>query len=203
MVKLEGIYKRDKKIGHEVLLNEKGLEVFMGNGKKEKFFDGIDEEIDFSLFLHHIRWVRKNRLPGYSFINIKPSTLVRYKKEIPYAVKGRIVIEIREDHIDSGDIGQIIELRENFPFLLSIDDFGRGSSNLDRIVKLRPNFIKLDMSLFDGLKDLVRFTHFLSNYSSDSILIAEKVENEDLYRISNGAGIPLWQGWYEKKLLKK
>lgn len=200
MVKVEGIYKGLEKIGQEILLDDKGFELIVGNGKKEKFFDRLDEDIDFSLFLHHVNWVHESGIEGYSFINLKPSTLVKYGAEIIKAVKGKVVIEVREDYMSDKEIEEIIRIRSNFPFLLSIDDFGRRSSNLDRIAFLRPNFVKIDMSLFESTKDLVYFASFLRNYSGGSVLIAEKVEDEKVYRMARGAGIEMWQGYYEREL---
>ncbi len=203
MVKVEGIYRGLERVGQEVLLDEKGFEIIVGNGRKEKFFDRLDEDIDFSLFLHHVNWVYENGIGGYSFVNLKPSTLVKYGGEIIRAIKGKIVIEVREDHMGDKEIEEVVRIRSNFPFLLSIDDFGRRSSNLDRIALLEPNFVKVDMTLFRDAKELVYFTSFLRSYSVRSVLIAEKVEDEKVYRMARGAGIELWQGYYERDLLKE
>lgn len=200
MVKVEGIYRGFERVGQEVLLNERGFEVIIGNGRKEKFFERLDEEIDFSLFLHHVKWIRENRIGGYSFVNIKPSTLLRYREEITLAIDGKIVVEVREDHMSDEEIKELVKFRGNFPFLLSIDDFGRRSSNLDRIAFLKPNFVKVDMTLFRSPKEVIHFVSFLRNYSERSVLIAEKVESEEVFRAVKGAGIDLWQGWYEKKI---
>ena len=203
MVKVEGIYKGLEKIGQEVLLDGKGFELIFGSGKKEKFFESIDEDIDFSLFMHHVNWIQTNRLSGYSFVNLKPSTLIKYSREILRVIKGKIVVEMREDHMDNRELERIIRIRSDFPFLLSLDDFGRKSSNLDRIAHLNPNFVKIDLSLFSSGRDLVYFVNFLRSYSRSSVLIAEKVENERHYRMIKGAGIKLWQGFYEKSLEKE
>jgi len=200
MVKVEGIYRGGERIGQELLLNERGFELIVGNGNKNKFFDSIDEDIDFSLFLHHIRWAREMNLRGFIFVNIKPTTLIKYRKEIREIVKGKVVIELREDFVRGELFGEIVNFRKEFPFLLSLDDFGRGSSNLDRVAMLLPNFIKLDMSLVKSVKDLANLVHFLRNFAKGSLFIAEKVEDEKVYRTARSVGIELWQGWYERKL---
>ena len=59
MIKIEGIYKGKEKIGRELLLDEQVFDVILGNGKKTRFFDTIDEDIDLSLFAFHANFVRK------------------------------------------------------------------------------------------------------------------------------------------------
>ena len=201
MVKVEGIYRDTEKIGQEVLTDEKRFEVFMKNGNKDRFFRSIDEDIDFSLFIHHVNWARSSRMRGYFFINIKPSTLVKYSKEIVHILDGKIVVEIREDFLTDEEVEVIKNLRRDFPFLLSIDDMGRGASNLDRIKELLPNFIKIDIKIIESVSQLTFFVSFLREFAPQSILIAEKVETEKDYRMVKGAGIELWQGWYERECL--
>ncbi len=203
MVKIEGIYKGKERIGQELLADEKHFHVLMGNGNKEKFFQSIGEDIDFSLFMHHVKWARESNLGGYFFINVKPSTLVRYVDNIVHILSQKIVIEIREDALEERDIEKIKEIRKDFPFLLSIDDMGRGASNLDRVSELSPNFIKLDMEVIrkTPVSHLTLLVNFLRGFAPQSVLIAEKVETEQEYRMIKGAGIEIWQGWYERKCI--
>ena len=199
MVKVEGIYRGKERFGQEILTDEKSFHVLMGNGNKEKFFQSLDEDIDFSLFIHHVNWAKKSNLGGFFFINIKPSTLVKYAREVIHVLSGKVVVEIREEVLSDDEIEEIKKLRADFPFLLSIDDMGRGASNLDRVGELSPNFIKLDMKIVKGVAQLTLLVNFLKEFSPSSVLIAEKVETEREYRMVRGAGIKLWQGWYERK----
>lgn len=199
-MKVEGIYRDREKIGQEVLTDEKRFEVFMKNGNKERFFRSIDEGIDFSLFIHHVNWAKRSRMRGYFFINLKPSTLVKYSREIVHVLDRKIVVEIREDFLTDEEVEIIKRLREDFPFLLSIDDMGKGASNLDRVRELLPNFIKLDIKIIGSVSQLTFFVSFLREFAPRSILIAEKVETEKDYRMIRGVGIKLWQGWYERQL---
>ncbi|HIQ31826.1 MAG TPA: EAL domain-containing protein [Aquifex aeolicus] len=198
MVKVEGIYKGFCRVGQELLLDERGFSLIAGN--KEKFFSGLDEDIDFSVFLRHVKWIEENEPEGYTFINLKPATFIRYYREIGEVVKGKVVVELREDHITERELEKIVYIREEFPFLLSLDDFGRSSSNLDRLIALKPNFVKIDMSLFSDSGSLLTFTNFLRSYSGQAVLVAEKVETERELRMARGAGIELWQGYLERDL---
>jgi len=82
--------------------------------------------------------------------------------------------------------------------LLSIDDFGRRSSNIDRLKLLKPNFIKIEVNMFDRIS-LVNLINFISAYHP-CIIIAEKVENEGLLRLARAAGVKYWQGYLERYL---
>ena len=200
MVKVEGVYRDFERVGQEVLLDEKGFELLAGDGKKEKLFEGLDEDIDFSLFLHHVNFVREKGFSGYTFVNLKPSTLIKYSREIMKVIRGKVVVEIREDHVGDRELEEIKRMRENFPFLLSLDDFGKKSSNLDRVLHLKPNFIKVDVSLFESRLDFLNFVNFLSSYSGGAVLIAERVETKEQFKMVRSAGIRFWQGWFEREL---
>lgn len=198
-MKLEGIYKGLKRIGYEVLLNERGFEALLGHGNKDRLFNRIDEDIDLAVFLHHVNWANSHNLQGYVFINIKPSTLVKYYREIASSLKGKVVLEIREDFITDQELETLRRIRDDYKLLLSLDDVGKGASNIDRIKALRPNFIKIEIKLFDNVRILFGFVSLLKEIHNCH-LIAEKVENEQLFRMVRGAGIELWQGFYEKEL---
>ena len=197
MVKVEGIYKGFRRIGQEALLDEKGLELLFSNGSKERFFDKIDEEIDLAVFLHHVNWAHTHNLQGYTFVNIKPSTLIKHHEDIMANLKGKIVLELREDFITDKDLLRLKEIREEYKFLLSLDDVGKGASNIDRIKALKPNFVKVEVQLFDNAKTLFGFVSLLRDIHNCH-LIAEKVENDKHFRMIRGAGIEMWQGYYEK-----
>lgn len=200
MVKLEGIYRGEKRIGYEVLLRDGSIPIISSNGNKEKLFETLSPELDLTLFLHHANWARENKGPSdYIFINIKPQTIVMYWDEVLNAVNGRIVIELREDWISEKDMERLVELRKEHMFLLSLDDFGRQSSNVERVVTLSPNFIKVDISLFNSTLALFKLTDFLRSVQGCHI-IAEKVEDERHFRMIKGAGIEMWQGYYEKQV---
>ena len=203
MVKVEGIYRGIEKVGQELLLDERGFEIILGNGRKDRFFDLIDEDMDLSLFIHHANWAVSRKPNGkYTFINLKPQTLIKHFETIISFLSGKVVVELREDLMSDKELRIIQDLRREVPFLLSIDDFGRGASNLDRVISLQPNFVKVDVSLFNTPLGLMKAVELL-NHHTRAVLIAEKVENEKIFRMIRGAGMELWQGWYEKELMKK
>lgn len=197
--KLEGVYKNIEKVGQELLCNW----INLPSNYREQFFRATPEDFDLECFMGHLNYTKKHNLQGFTFINIKPRTLLLYYKEIFAVVDRKVVIELREDWMDKHEVKEIVHIRKHFPFLLSIDDFGTGASNFDRVKELQPNFLKLEFSLFRGSpKDLVHFVGFLKEYTN-AILIAEKIETEEDFRLMKSSGLEWWSGYYEKELLKK
>lgn len=192
MMKLEGIYRHSEVAGYEVLFESLELPL---NGKKEKFFEKIDEEVDFMIFKKHLEKTRG--IKGLRFLNLKPSTLIKYSEEIVELIDARTVIELREDYASEEEIRKIKEIREKYPFLLSIDDFGKQASNFDRLMILEPNFVKVEINLFDR-KTLWQLVSILKTYPVK--LIAEKVETENQWKMVRSFGFDFWQGYYSQNL---
>ncbi|MCH7848750.1 MAG: EAL domain-containing protein [Planctomycetes bacterium] len=65
----------------------------------------------------------------------------------------RIVLEITE-RADHGEFDNLdlrsLELRE-LGYQIALDDVGAGTSGLNRIMSLRPNWLKLDIELISGI----------------------------------------------------
>ena len=99
---------------------------------------------------------------------------------------------------DSG-LERLAEIRKEYMFLLSIDDFGVKASNIDRIRLLEPNFIKLDVRLFRNTRELFDLVIFLRDISGAS-LVAECVESEEHLRMVRAAGIEFWSGFYGNRM---
>lgn len=89
----------------------------------------------------------------------------------------------------------------NQGFLIAIDDFGAGYSNLRAIAELQPDFIKLDMSLVRGINEKPVMRELVETFLSfaqktHSQLVAEGVETQDELEILINLGIPLAQGYF-------
>lgn len=96
-----------------------------------------------------------------------------------------IIIEILESEVDDITVLKkfVNEYRE-LGFMIALDDFGAGFSNWDRIVSLRPDLIKLDRSIIDGIENdfykqevarsITRLAH-----NTGSMVIAEGIETEE------------------------
>ncbi len=98
---------------------------------------------------------------------------------------GNIVIEINEAQIqDNATLKNFADTYRKMGFMVALDDVGTGFSNLDRIMLVRPDIIKVDMSIVRNIQS----DHFkqgvfkslvsLSN-KIGTLVVAEGVESEE------------------------
>jgi len=146
------------------------------------------------------------------FMNCSPSVFAdeRFADEFQSSVQrtpgltpGRVVLEITErteqGHFE-GLARQVRLLRER-GFQIAIDDVGAGTSGLNRIMRLRPNWLKLDRDLIESIdkdrvkQNLIRFLVHFARLSGVQI-IAEGVERSEELAILMDLGIVHAQGYY-------
>jgi diguanylate cyclase (GGDEF)-like protein len=105
----------------------------------------------------HLENARKS-LPddAWLFLNILPATFIAedYADQLAGLVRTvglepeRVVLEILESHGGSVDeMSRAAALYRAHGFLIAVDDFGAGQSNLDRLLRIRPDLVKLDGEL--------------------------------------------------------
>ncbi|MCG9784991.1 EAL domain-containing protein [Vibrio brasiliensis] len=115
----------------------------------------------------------------------------------------RLGIEVLESE-QIKDFGRMAEICSHFKKLgvrLMVDDFGSGYSNLDEIIRLEPDIIKLDGSLIKTIdKDekqrqitaqLVKLCQVLNAKT-----VAEFVHNGEVCNIAESLGVDYLQGFY-------
>jgi EAL domain-containing protein (putative c-di-GMP-specific phosphodiesterase class I) len=96
-----------------------------------------------------------------------------------------IIIEILESEVE--DINVLVEFVQQYRaqgFMIAMDDFGAGFSNWDRIIRLKPDIIKLDMSIIrdidsDFLKQEVARSLIKLSHNTGSLVVAEGIETEE------------------------
>jgi EAL domain-containing protein (putative c-di-GMP-specific phosphodiesterase class I) len=87
---------------------------------------------------------------------------------------------------------------------VSIDDFGTGSSSLEKLSQLPFNELKIDRSFIQGItteqkdKNIVRSICGLAKSLNISI-VAEGVEDEETFSLLEEYGINLAQGYFIDK----
>lgn len=140
---------------------------------------------------------------GYLAINISASWIdhVTDLKALPTLQmldklnidRSRIIIEITESHCDLDKIAAVVREYRKHDLKVAIDDFGAGFSQLERIMAIRPDILKLDMRLFKqaakgGIANEV--VHLLNRLSMRTAcrIVCEGVEtdNEFFYALSCG-----------------
>ncbi len=115
----------------------------------------------------------------------------------------RLGLEVLESE-QIKDYGRMIEVCDHFRALgarIIVDDFGSGYSNIDEIIKLEPQIIKLDGSLIRNIdKDqkqrniasqLVRLCQVFNAQT-----VAEFVHNQQVCEIAEQMGVDYLQGYY-------
>ncbi len=151
----------------------------------------------------------QNRSDCFS-INLAPQDFMSERTliHLEQAIKSmdnpsRVGLEVLETE-QIKDYGRMIEVCNHFRSLgasIIIDDFGCGYSNIDEIIKLEPQVIKLDGSLIRNIdtdlkqrkiaQQLVKLCQVLNAKT-----VAEFVHNEEVCRISEDMGIDYLQGFY-------
>lgn len=114
----------------------------------------------------------------------------------------RIVLEISEhDAIENFEIfREAMRYYSDIGFAVAIDDTGSGYSSLEAVVELRPNYLKLDISLIQQIQDnalkqeLVRGLISLAQRMNSQV-IAEGVETVEELKMLLDLGVPLGQGY--------
>ena len=117
--------------------------------------------------------------------------------------KQQIVFEILEsDYITDYTLLEefIVKYREQ-GIQIAIDDFGTGYSNFAHILKIRPNYIKIDGSLiknintekssYELVKSIIDFSKALNIK-----VIAEFVHSAEVYKTVLELGVDEFQGFY-------
>ncbi len=125
-----------------------------------------------------------------------------------YGVKrSKIVIEITEtiNGISESVLTQIIKNFSDAGFLVSLDDFGSGFSNLNSLVVSDFDEIKIDMKIVDGIhkdkkcKALAQVAITLCENLNHLTSVAEGVEEKEQHDILCEMGCSIGQGFYYAK----
>ena len=113
----------------------------------------------------------------------------------------QVVIEINESVVGNTEaLIEFVNIHRKLGFLIALDDLGTGQSNLQRVSQLRPNVIKLDRSLIDGIEqnffqqETVKSLTHLSR-SIGCLVLAEGIETLGELDSCAGLGVDLFQGY--------
>ena len=124
-------------------------------------------------------------------------------KKITNEDKSRVVFEILEsDYIsDYTLLEEFISKYRKQGIKIAIDDFGTGYSNFAHILKIRPNYIKIDGSLvkniysdknsYEMVKSIIDFSKALNIR-----VIAEFVHSKEVFESLISLGVDEFQGFY-------
>jgi EAL domain-containing protein (putative c-di-GMP-specific phosphodiesterase class I) len=146
---------------------------------------------------------------GILFLNVLPSTILN--PNFPSFVKTimnekllssqQIVFEITEQEAtDFESIKNIINFLRKFGLSIAIDDFGNGFLDVQKIIEIEPEYIKLDRYFSQELsrsvkkQDVIKFLlEYCQKFNID--LILEGLETTDDIEVSKMIGVNYGQGF--------
>lgn len=115
---------------------------------------------------------------------------------------GNIAIEIVESAVKSKKkLLSFVSLCRRLGFLIVLDDFGADNSNMNRLSGVRPDIIKIDRNLIDGISGdyykqaIVKSIISLAS-KTGALSLAEGVETIDDVIKSHELGADLFQGFF-------
>lgn len=178
---------------------------FIELSKKFKLYPEITKSIIKKAF-HDFEHMDVNFSINFSYIDIHNPKILEYfyntLEENKQTAK-RLTIEILEtENIDSYE--ELLNFRDKikkYGCKLAIDDFGAGYSNWINILKLKPDYIKLDGSLIEDLllnKDNISLVQTIVSFAKTNNIktIAEYVSSAELAVLVNELGIDFSQGFH-------
>jgi len=119
---------------------------------------------------------------------------------------GSLVLEITESFVmeDPLEAMKILSHLSNMGISLSIDDFGTGYSSLAYLQKLPVNELKIDKSFVMGMIDSADSTNIVRSiidlaHNLGLEVVAEGVENQDVWDKLEAMGCEVAQGFYMSK----
>lgn len=112
----------------------------------------------------------------------------------------RIIIEINESYADIGKLKEIVKRYRKQGLRVALDDFGSGASQLERVLAIHPDIIKIDLQLFKkatkgGIaSDIVHMLTRLGKRTGCQI-ICEGVETDAEFLFGLNCGAQIMQGY--------
>ncbi len=172
---------------------------------------GLLFNLDRAARLKAIEEVDLHELSGNVFINFNPSSIydpVYCLRSTMQAIENsalepeNIVFEVVEsDSTDEKQLAKILSHYREAGFRVALDDLGAGYGSLTRLARLRPDFVKLDMELVQGV-DTDPYLAVVSAkilglaHALDVRVVAEGVETEAQYHWLLAHGADYLQGYY-------
>lgn len=160
--------------------------------------------------LHMLNYLHLPEPRGLLFLNVHPKLLVSVNAHgkvfervlhIHSLPTHEVVIEVLESAVEVEK--QLTEAIDNYRdrgYRIAIDNFGARRSNMDRLWRLTPDYIKLDQSVIREAEHSARVRRVLPKLIEivtelGAQPIVEGVENETQQRIALDSGATLLQGY--------
>ncbi|OGS92801.1 MAG: diguanylate phosphodiesterase [Gallionellales bacterium GWA2_59_43] len=209
------IFRPDgKTVGHEALLRASFLEhddvkpeAAFADALKENRLVQFDRLVRVVHLLNHARSFPEHEL---LFLNVHPQLLTSvgdhgrtFEQILHYysVPTSRVVIEIRESEVeDEARLAEAIGNYRNLGYRIAVDDFGAAHFNPERVLRLRPDIVKLDGALIAAAEQASEaadsFKRLVAKFRDAGIQVAvEGIETERQLEIARKSGTDLLQGF--------
>jgi EAL domain-containing protein (putative c-di-GMP-specific phosphodiesterase class I)/CheY-like chemotaxis protein len=165
---------------------------------------GVGIELELAAASRALSHVKQLPKPARLAVNLSPEAICSEQvfetfERIPLE---RVIVEVTEQTriLDEDRFHSTIAGWRSEGLLLAVDDVGAGFSGLNRVVDLRPDFIKLDLALTQGIAvDQVRraLVGTLATFAEgiDTAVIAEGIESDAQIAGLLELGVELGQGY--------
>ena len=177
--------KEGKVFGYEALARTPTLSVsdYLAFGKSFSFVERVCK-------FYAVKFA-KERLKGdfYLFLNLSPSSLAKPYREVERVLSileihdfpaSRVVLEITEsEKLDAEKGEEFVKALKSCGIKVALDDFGKGHSNLFYLVKLKPDFVKLDL-------ELIRDVHEDKSKQNVVKKVVELCKEEGIWVVAEG-----------------
>jgi EAL domain-containing protein (putative c-di-GMP-specific phosphodiesterase class I) len=161
--------------------------------------------------LHTSNFTRMANARDMLFLNTQPDAFIAsdaYRRLVEGTLKrlqlapDRIVLEVLET--PNGNMRQLVEGIASFRrqgFLIALDDFGKGHSNIDRVWQLQPDIVKLDRRVIEQAARNPRFAPLLRRlvsllHETGAAVQVEGVETQQEALLAMECGADFVQGFY-------
>lgn len=167
-------------------------------------------EVDRSLREKSIRHFSQRPVSGFLTLNISPDWVDLLSDDMTSpTVKmierlgldpSRVVIEITERNGNLHNLKRLTNEYHKAGFKVAVDDFGTGASQVDRLIALQPDYIKLDRTLFRAASlggveaDVVLAIATIASRNGCEV-ICEGIETPEEFHFAIECGADYLQGW--------
>ncbi len=178
--------------------------LFLDIAKKVKFYAQLEQILIAKVF-------KKAKESGMhisinlSIEDILNAELIKFiKKElVENGIAHLITFELLENEsiIDYDKAIDFINMVKKLGSTIAIDDFGSGYSNFEYLLKLKPDYIKIDGSCIKNIhndKNAYLITKTINDFAHNLGIktIAEFVHNKEVFDVLKELGIDEYQGYY-------
>ncbi len=114
----------------------------------------------------------------------------------------RVVIEIKETaNADEAVLADAVSNYRSLGYRIAVDDFGSAHSSLERVLRLKPDLVKLDGALIQTTErshsTMISFNQLVERFHSADIQVAvEGIETATQLENARKSGADLLQGYY-------